>query len=66
MTMSWALAIASEFGQKNILVTYGLAIITKVALQIQSTEPPKYDKLFIQVGDFHLMMAYFKAVVNWL
>lgn len=36
--------------------------IAKVALQIQATEKPTYDNLFIHLGPFHIMMAYFKAV----
>lgn len=53
--------IAEEVKQTNIQVTYDLAI-AKVALQIQSTEKPKFDNLFIHLGPFHIMMAYFKAV----
>jgi hypothetical protein len=64
-TMLRAISIASEVGQRSIFVTYDLAI-TKVAMQIQSTESPKFDRLFIQVGDFHLMMAYFKAIGKFI
>jgi len=42
-------------------VTYDLAI-TKVALQIQTTEQPKYDNIFINLGAFNIFMAYFKIV----
>lgn len=29
---------------------------------MQSTEKPRFDNLFIHVGTFHIMMAYFKAI----
>lgn len=60
-TMKRSFEIAEELKQPYIQVTYDLAI-AKVALQIQSTEKPMFDKLFIHLGPFHIMMAYFKAV----
>lgn len=60
-TMKQSQQIAAEVNQSNIQVTYDLAI-AKVALQIQATEKPKFDNLFIHLGPFHIMMAYFKAV----
>ncbi|GBP80748.1 hypothetical protein EVAR_89325_1 [Eumeta japonica] len=53
--------IAEELQQPSIQVTYDLAI-AKVALQIQATETPKFDNLFIHLGPFYIMMAYFKAI----
>lgn len=41
-------------------VTYDLAI-AKVTYQIQATEKPKFDNLFIHLVPFRIMMAYFKA-----
>lgn len=46
-------------------VTYDLAI-AKIAFQIQCTEKPRYNDLFIHVGSFHIMMSYFKAVGKFI
>lgn len=54
-----------ELKQSCIRVTYDLAI-AKVALQIQSTEAPKFDKIFIHLGPSHIMMAYFKAIGKFI
>ncbi|GFW67918.1 hypothetical protein TNCV_3872472 [Trichonephila clavipes] len=50
-----------EVKQSSIQVIYDLAI-AEVALQIQATKKPDFDNLFIHLGAFHIMMAYFKAV----
>lgn len=50
-----------EVKQSSIQVTYDLAI-AKVALQLQVTNKPSFDNLFIHLGPFHIMMAYFKAL----
>lgn len=60
-TMKQSQQIAEEVQQSSIQVTYDLAI-AKVALQIQATEKPTFDNLFIHLGPFHIMMAYFKAI----
>ncbi|KAL4718512.1 hypothetical protein ACJJTC_002715 [Scirpophaga incertulas] len=64
-TMRQAQQIAQECSEDYMEVTYDLAI-AKVALQLQSTEKPKYDNLFIHLGSFHIMMAYFKAVGKFI
>ncbi|CAH0731407.1 unnamed protein product, partial [Brenthis ino] len=61
-TMKQAQQIALECKEPYMEITYDLAI-AKVALQIKSTEKPRFDNLFIHFGSFHIMMAYFKAVV---
>lgn len=53
--------IAQDLHQHYIQVTYDLAI-AKIALQIQATEKPKFNNLFIHLGPFHIMMTYFKAI----
>ncbi|GFY58523.1 uncharacterized protein TNIN_185801 [Trichonephila inaurata madagascariensis] len=53
--------IAEDLHQRCIQFTYDLAT-AKVAFQIQATEKPKFDNLFIHLGPFHIMMAYFKAI----
>ncbi|GFW80337.1 hypothetical protein TNCV_2944701 [Trichonephila clavipes] len=60
-TMEQSKKIAEDLHQRCIQVTYDLAI-AKVAFQIQATEKPKFDNLFIHLGPFHIMMAYFKAI----
>ncbi|CAH0721911.1 unnamed protein product, partial [Brenthis ino] len=45
--------------------TYDLAI-AKIALQIQATEKPTFDNLFIHLGPFHIMMAYFKVIGKFI
>lgn len=60
-TMLQSIQIADELNQTYMQVTYDLAI-AKVALQIQATEKPKFDRLFIHLGSFHIMLAYFKAI----
>lgn len=42
-------------------VSYDLTI-AKVAFQIQATERPNFDNLFVHLGSFHIMLAYFKAI----
>lgn len=64
-TMKQALKIAEECGEKYMQVTYDLAI-AKVALQIQSTEKGDYKNLFIHIGSFHVMLAYFKAIGKFI
>ncbi|CAG5019593.1 unnamed protein product [Parnassius apollo] len=53
---------ALELPDVPMWVTYDLAI-AKVAYQIQAMEKPHFDNLFIHLGPFHIMMAYFKAIV---
>ncbi|GBP51852.1 hypothetical protein EVAR_88557_1 [Eumeta japonica] len=63
--MRQAQQMAEECSEDYMEVTYDLAI-AKVALQLQSTEKPKYNNLFIHLGSFHIMMAYFKAVGKFI
>lgn len=64
-TMIQALKIADECHQEHIIVTYYLAI-AKMALQIQLTEKPKFDALFVNLGAFHIEIAYFKALGKYI
>ena len=63
--MNRSLIVAMEAGKTSIAVTYDLAI-AKVAKQIQSQESPKYDQLFINIGAFHIELAFFKALGKFL
>ncbi|CAG9834603.1 unnamed protein product [Diabrotica balteata] len=60
-TMQQCMAALQELNQKYMQVTYDLAI-AKIALQIQATESNTFQKLFIHLGAFHVMMSYFKAI----
>lgn len=64
-TMRQSQKIARECQQNCMQITYDLAI-SKLAYQIQSIEKPHFDDLFIHMGAFHVMMAYFKAVGKFI
>lgn len=64
-TMEQAQTIGKECNQSYVQVTYDLAI-TKIALKIQAVEKPRFDNLFIHVGSFHLMMAFFKSLGTFI
>ncbi|GFW88475.1 uncharacterized protein TNCV_3552451 [Trichonephila clavipes] len=60
-TMEQAQVVGKECNQTYVQVTYDLAI-AKIAYKIQSTTKPQFNNLFIHLGSFHLMMAFFKAI----
>ncbi|GFX58424.1 hypothetical protein TNCV_320061 [Trichonephila clavipes] len=60
-TMQQCISVLQELSQEYMQVTYDLAI-AKIALQIQATENNTFQKLFIHLGAFHIMMSYFKAI----
>ncbi|GFY36060.1 uncharacterized protein TNCV_4844321 [Trichonephila clavipes] len=60
-TMQQCMSVLQELSQEYMQVTYDLAI-AKIALQIQATENNTFQKLFIHLGAFHIMMSYFKAI----
>lgn len=60
-TLKRSIEIANGCHQKNIFVTYDLAI-AKIALQIQHEESPHFDRAFILLGNFHIEMAFYKAI----
>lgn len=64
-TLKESQKIAEEVKQCEIEVTYDLAI-AKVAMQIQSMEKPLFDNVFIHLGSFHIMLAYFKAIGKFI
>lgn len=53
--------IAEECNQATIMVTYDLAIAI-IAMRIRSTEKPTFDNVFVNLGGFHIQMAYFHAI----
>lgn len=64
-TMRQTQQIGIECQQNYMQVTYDLAI-AKIAFAIQSTEKPNFNNIFINLVDFHVMMAYFKAIVKFI
>lgn len=60
-TLDFTQRCAQECRQTYGVVTYDLAA-AKPAMQMQVTEKPKYDNLFIMPGVFHVEMAFFKAL----
>ena len=64
-TLKRSLTIAEETSKSSIAVTFDLAI-AKIAMQIQHEESPTYDKIFINLGGFHIEMAYFNAIGKYI
>lgn len=64
-TLEMANEIAKQCQQDHIIVTYDLAI-AKMAMQIQENEKPKFDNIFVNLGAFHLQMAFFKAIGKFI
>ena len=64
-TMKQALQVANACGQEFMQVTYDLAI-AKAALQIQSVGWPRFNRLFIDFGTFHIDLAYYKGVERFI
>lgn len=54
-----------ECNQQYMEVTYDLAI-AKIAFQLQYVERPRFDKIFIHLGTFHVYLAYLKAVGKFI
>ena len=46
-------------------VTYDLAI-AKVAIQFQAEKKPTYDNVFIHLGPFHIICAFFSMLGKYL
>lgn len=59
-TLDMALTIANECEQTNVVVTYDLAIACR-AYRIQADMAPKFDRIFINLGSFHIELSFFKV-----
>lgn len=64
-TMTLSQKIADYCQQPEIIVSHDPAI-AKMALRLQLTESPKFDNLFINLGGFHIQMAFFKAIGKYI
>ena len=64
-TMNRSLIVAMEASKTSIAVTYDLAI-SKFTMQIQNQESPKHNQLFINIGAFHIELAFFKDFGKFL
>ena len=47
------------------MVFYDLAI-AKIAMQLQAEESPKYDKVFVTMGFFHMELAMLGAIGKYI
>ena len=63
--MTQILQVATECYEPYAHVTYDLAK-AKIAFQLQITEKPRFNCMFIHLGMFHVMMAYFKSVGKFI
>ena len=57
-TLRQSQIVASECNEPYALVTYDLAV-AKITKQIQATEKPLFDNVFIMFGSFHIEMVLF-------
>lgn len=64
-TLEMALEIQQHCNQRNLFLTYDLAM-AKPALKIQVDTKPKFDSLFINLGPFHVQLAFFKAIGKYI
>ena len=53
--------VASECNEPYALVTRDLAV-AKIAKQIQDTEKPLFENVFIMFGSFYIEMSYFSSL----
>ena len=63
--MKRAQKIAKECSRKTIAITCDPAI-TKSSTQLQAEESPTYDNLFINMGGFHIELAFFSALGKYI
>lgn len=61
-TLDMANQIADECSQTYIVATYELAIAMK-AYHIKDSMSPRFDRIFVNLGGFHIEMSYFKVCV---
>lgn len=62
-TLEMAKQLADECNQKYIVVTYDLAIAMK-AYHIKDCMSPQFDRIFVNLGGFHIEMSYFKVCMS--
>ena len=65
LTMERSEKIRQELGQKYMLICYDLAI-SKLSYRIQKMESPKFDKLFIETGPFHIRCSKIAGIGYYL
>ena len=64
-TLKRALTFANQSERDSIAVFYDLAI-AKIAMQLQAEESPKYDKVFVTMGFFHMELAMLGAIGKYI
>ena len=60
-----SLIVMNEQGKTAIAVTFDLAI-AKIAMQIQKTDSPRFDQVFVNIGAFHIEMAFFAVIGKYI
>ena len=60
-TLNRSKAVTDECGSKFTIVSYDLAI-AKIAKQIQCTDYPEFENVFIQFGQFHTEANVFSSL----
>lgn len=64
-TLRITMKVADECQQPYGFATYDLAA-AKLAIKVQDTDAPLYDKVFIMLGAFHSIMAYFGCLGTFI
>lgn len=64
-TMKIAQNIRKECKQQYIIATYDLQI-AKMAMQIQIADAPNFNDVFINLGGFHIQIAFFKPLGKYI
>ena len=64
-TMKRSLNVAIETHQEYGVVTYDLAVALNV-YSIQALDTPRFDKLLIMLGNFHLELAFYSAIGTFI
>ena len=60
-TLKRSQSVSKACGEEFTLITYDLAV-AKIAKQLQCTEPPTFDDIFIMFGSFHIELSIFSSL----
>lgn len=64
-TLEMTSQIAENCCTLDISVSYDLAIANR-AYKIQAEAAPKFDKIFIHIGAFHIQLSFFKVIGKYI
>lgn len=65
-TFKMALQVADECHQEYIAITYDLAIAKKAYAILANMMDEEHKRIFINLGAFHIELAYFKVSFNYM